>query len=108
MQSKLIVALLCSAGMLAAPLVAESAEVLFNPSAQSNGYDMDGNGVLHLWGVPEASGNALVANPDYGWPTVSAIAAWYATLLKAQEMNLSVSVGYDPTTLDIWYVGKPR
>ncbi len=108
MQSKLIVALLCSAGMLAAPLVAESAEVLFNPSAQSNGYDMDGNGVLHLWGVPEASGNALVANPDYGWPTVSAIATWYATLLKAQEINLSVSVGYDPTTLDIWYVGKPR
>jgi hypothetical protein len=94
--------------MLAVPLVAESAEVLFNPGAQSNGYDMDGNGVLHLWGVPEASGNALVANPDYGWPTVSAIAAWYATLLKAQEMNLSVSVGYDPVTRDIWYIGKPR
>ena len=91
-----------------APVAAQSAEIIFNPSDQTRGYDMDGNSVLHLWGVPEANGNALVANPDYGWPTLSAIATWYATILKAQEMNLSVSVGYDPNTLDIWYVGKPR
>ncbi len=41
---------------------AYSAEVTYNPNTQF--YDMNSNGVLSLWGVPEAGGNALVANPD--------------------------------------------
>lgn len=108
MKSKLVVALVLSVGILAAPAIAQSAEILFEPGNSGRGYDMDGNGILHLWGVPEANGNALVGNPDYGWPTTTAIASWYAVLLRAQQMSLSVSIGYDPTTLDIWYVGKPR
>lgn len=108
MKSKLVIALAFSVGILAAPMAAQSAEITFNPNDQSRGYDMDGSGVLHLWGVPEANGNALAANPDYGWPTGSAIASWYTVLLKAQQMNLSVGVGYDPATFDIWYIGKPR
>lgn len=105
MKSKLAVIVL-ALGAIVAPLSAQSAEVTFTPGTQW--YDMDGNGALHLWGVPEANGQALVANPDYGWPTTTAIAAWYAVLLRAQEMNLSVGVGYDPNTLDIWFIGRPR
>lgn len=90
--------------LLSAP--AYSAEVTYNPGTQF--YDMNGSGVLSLWGVPEANGNALVANPDYGWPTEASVASWLTTLLKAQEMGLVVVVGYDPATLDIWYVARPR
>lgn len=85
---------------------ASAAEITFNPSVQW--YDTDGTGTLRLWGVPEANGNALVANPDYGWPTEMAVALWQSTILKAQQMNLSVGVGYDPVTLDIWFVARPR
>lgn len=105
MKSKIAVIAL-ALGILSAPLAAQSAEITFYPSTQW--YNVDGNGTLQLWGVPEANGNALVANPDYGWPTTTAVAAWYAVLLKAQEMNLSVGVGYDPNTLDIWFIGRPR
>lgn len=85
---------------------APAAEIIFTPSTQW--YDIEGNGILRLWGVPEAGGNALVANPDYNWPKPTAIAAWYVTILKAQQMGLSVAVGYDPVTFDIWYVARPR
>jgi hypothetical protein len=83
-----------------------SSEVTFDPSAQF--YDMNGNGVLSLWGVPEAGGNALQANPDYGWPTEASVISWYAVLLKAQEMGMVVTVGYDPNNYEIWYITKPR
>jgi hypothetical protein len=92
--------------VLLAMTEAHSSEVIFNPNTQF--YDMNSNGVLSLWGVPEANGNALVANPDFGWPTELAVASWYAALLKAQELGMSVGVGYDPNTLDIWYIAKPR
>lgn len=85
---------------------AQAAEIIFNPGTQW--YDMEGNGILRLWGVPEAGSNPLAANPDYNWPKPTAIAAWYVTLLKAQQMGLSVAVGYDPVTFDIWYVARPR
>lgn len=85
---------------------AMAAEATFNPSTMW--YDMNGEGILSLWGVPAANGNALRANPDYGWPTEFAIASWYTVILKAHEMGLSVVVGYDPVTYDIWYVAKPQ
>lgn len=105
MKSKIAVAVI-ALGILSAPLAVQSAEITFYPNTQ--GYNVEGKGILQLWGVPEAGGNALVANPDYGWPTTTAVAAWYAVLLKAQQMNLSVGVGYDPATFDIWYIGKPK
>lgn len=83
-----------------------SSEITFDPNTQQ--YNFDSQGVLNLWGVPEASGNALVANPDFGWPSPLAVAAWFAVILKAQEMQKTVVVAYDPNTLDIWYVVAPR
>lgn len=100
----LFLALATACLLIATP--AYSAEVTYNPNTQF--YDMNGNGVLSLRGVSEASGNALVANPDYGWPTEASVASWLTILLKAQEMGLVVVVGYDPATLDIWYVTRPR
>ena len=85
---------------------ASAVDVYFNPNTQY--YNMDGNGTLFLWGIPEANGQALIANPDYGWPTELAIATWYATILKAQELNLRVVIAYDPANLQIWYVARPR
>lgn len=85
---------------------AYSAEVVYDPSTQP--FDINSNGILSLWGVPAANGNALVANPDYEWPTEISVAAWLSMILKARETNTTVTVGYDPTTLDIWYVSmKP-
>lgn len=95
-----------SAALLSVAPVALSAEASFNPSTQF--YDTDGNGIIRLWGVPEASGQPLVANPDYGWPTEMAMALWYSTILKAHQMNQRVVVGYDPVNLEIWYIAKPR
>ncbi len=91
---------------LLAASVAQSAEIMFNPSVLW--YDVTSEGVLELWGVPEANGQALQANPDYDWPSVNTVSLWTGMLLKAQEMGLSVPVGYDPGNLDIWYIGKPR
>ncbi len=85
---------------------AQSAEISFNPSALW--YDVTSEGVLQLWGIPEANGQALRANPDYDWPSVNTVSLWIGMLLKAQELGLSVPVGYDPSTLDIWYIGRPR
>lgn len=108
MKSKLMTSLVIAAGLTVTSLAAQSAEITFNPGDPTRGYDMDGSDVLHLWGVPEANGQALVGNPDYNWPTVTSVHRRYSTILKAQEMGLSVGVGYDPVTFDIWYVGKPR
>ena len=105
-MKKLICAVVVVSIMTFASISAFAAEATFNPSTQY--YDMNSEGVLNLWGVPEANGNAVKANPDYGWPSEFVVAAWYATLLKAHQMNLSIVVGYDPVTYDIWYVAKPR
>lgn len=95
--------------VLAAMLItsnAFAAEATFNPNVQY--YDTNAEGVLSLWSVPGVSGAALKANPDGGWPTKAAIASWQATLLKTQELNMVVVVGYDPVTFDIWYIARPR
>lgn len=83
-----------------------SAEITFDPNTQN--YDFSSEGVLNMWDVPEASGNSIRANPDFGWPSEVVIATWFAMVLKAHELNLDVVVGYDPSSFDIWYVAKPR
>lgn len=85
---------------------AQSAETVFNPNILY--YDTTSEGVLELWGVPEANGQVIKANPDGGWPSENTVALWQAYLMKAQEMNMVVPVGYDPGTLDIWFIGRPR
>jgi hypothetical protein len=100
--------LLAAVVALCFAIPASAAEIYYSPGLDTQIYSMDGNGIISLWGVPEANGQALVANPDYGWPTELAIASWYTTLVKAQELSLRVAVGYDPVTLDIWYITKPR
>lgn len=99
------IAIIVSVLMFICPFGANAVEATFNPNTQF--YDVNGNGILSLWGIPGTSG-AVKANPDYGYPTEAAIASWTAMLMKAQELNLAVVVGYDPSTLDIWYVAKPR
>jgi hypothetical protein len=86
--------------------LANAAEITFNPAFQ--GYNMESTGKLCLWGVPEAEAGALTADPNNGWPSEMAIAAWYITLLRAQARAQVVTVGYDPGTFDIWYVSKPH
>lgn len=92
--------------MLMVPTIALSVESTFNPNTQF--YDVNSQGTLNLYGIPEANGNTVKANPDYGWPSEFVVSVWYATILKAHEMNMSVVVGYDPVTFDIWYIAKPR
>lgn len=105
-MKKIICAIVFMFIVTIASMSAIAAEATFNPNTQY--YDMNSEGVLNLWGIPEANGNAVKANPDYGWPSEFVVAAWYATLLRAHQMNLSIVVGYDPVTYDIWYVAKPR
>lgn len=83
-----------------------AAEATFDPNVQY--YDVNAEGTLSLWGVPEAGGSALKGNPDNGWPAKSAIASWVSLIMQAQELNMSVVVGYDPATFDIWYIARPR
>jgi hypothetical protein len=87
---------------------ANAAEATFDPNSSTQFYDINGNGILSLWGVTAANGNALKANPDYNYPTELSIASWVAMLLKAQQMNKVVVVGYDPATYEIWYIARPR
>jgi hypothetical protein len=104
-----ILASVVAAALTIATLVspASAAEAVFDPASTTLSYDVNDTGILKVWGVPAASGNPLVANPDYGYPAEIAIATWVALLLKAQELGKVVKIGYDPTTLEIWYVSKP-
>lgn len=97
---------LCLIAMLFIASNASAVDVTFNPSVQY--YDVNAGGILSLWGVPEAGNNALKGNPGNGWTTKSAVASWISLLMKAQELNKVVVIGYDPTTFDIWYVTRPR
>ncbi|MCK9379043.1 MAG: hypothetical protein M0P97_02770 [Candidatus Moranbacteria bacterium] len=46
--------------------------------------------------------------PRLSWQTELSVAMWYATILKAQENDMMVVVGYDPASYELWYVAKPR
>lgn len=83
-----------------------AAEVEFNPNTQF--YDVNGVSKLSLWGVPVTNGQALWADAKDSWQTELSVTAWVAMLLKAQQMGMKVSVGYDPVTFQIWYMSRPR
>lgn len=100
--ASLAVLSLCSLGSTAAL----AAETTFNPNTQF--YDMNGSSRLSLWGVPEAGGQAVWADSKESWHTELSVATWMSMLLKAQQLNMNVVVGYDPVNFEIWYVAKPR
>lgn len=100
--SLLIATLLVAA--VSTPLSA--AEATFDPNTQF--YDVNGVSKLSLWGVPEAGGQALWADAKESWQTELSVATWVAMLLKAQQMNMRVAVGYDPGNYQLWYIAKPR
>ncbi len=86
------------------PVISQGADICFDPAIQ--GDDMNGESKLSLWGVTGAA-NALTADAKVSWHTEFSVASWYALLLKAQEMGKQVGVGYDPVSLEIWYIGHP-
>lgn len=61
---------------------------------------MTGDGVLEIWGVPEANGKAFKANPDYDWPTVEAIAEWSTSLKNARTWNYQSQVREEERSAD--------
>jgi len=105
-MKKAIVAVLLSVLMLFSVAPVQSAEVCYDPNIQF--YDINGVSKLSLWGVPEANGQSLWADAKDSWHSELSVALWYGTLLKAQEFGLQVVIGYDPDTLAIWYVARPR
>jgi len=89
MKTRLLLVVL-AVSVLMIPATALSAESNFNPNTQY--YDMSSEGVLNLWGIPEANGNAVKANPDYGWPSEFTVAAWYATILGSYAIHGSIQI----------------
>lgn len=82
----------------------QAAEICFDPAIQ--GYNMNGESNLVLWGVTGAP-NGLTADAKNSWHSELSVASWYALLLKAQEMGKQVGIGYDPVSFEIWYIGHP-
>ncbi|HBO16488.1 MAG: hypothetical protein UR69_C0003G0100 [Candidatus Moranbacteria bacterium GW2011_GWE2_35_2-] len=105
-MKKNIVALLVSIFVCAFGLSANADEACFDPNAQY--FDVNGVSRLNLWGIPEANDNAVFADARQSWHTELSVAMWYATILKAQENDMVVVVGYDPASYELWYVAKPR
>jgi len=85
---------------------AYSVEACFDLGTQY--YNMNGVDRLSLWAIAEANGNEVYADARNSWQSEFSIAAWYATLLKAQEMGLQVVVAFDPGNYEIWYIARPR
>jgi len=105
-MKKCIFAILVSLFLLVPVAPAQSAEVCYDPGVYF--YNMNGVSRLSLWSVPEVNGAEIWADSKESWHTELSVSAWYMTLLKAQEMGLQVVIGYDPDTLAIWYVARPR
>jgi len=103
---KCICAVLISLFLVAVAMPVQSAEVCYDPSVYF--YNMNGVSHLSLWSVPEVNGAELWADSKESWHSELSMAAWYMTLMKAQEMGLQVVIGYDPDTLAIWYIARPR
>lgn len=105
-MKKAIIAVLLSVLMMFSVAPVQSAEVCYDPSVYF--YNMNGVSRLSLWSVPEINGAELWADAEESWHSEISIAAWYMTLMKAQELGLQVVIGYDPDTLAIWYIARPR
>ncbi len=82
------------------------AESTFCPTAFTK-IGMDGHSVMEVWGVPGvASTTAIIANPDYDWPTEMAIAAWRDAILTAKKNGTCVTVYYDPVKFELWSISE--
>ncbi|EKE11234.1 MAG: hypothetical protein ACD_15C00114G0013 [uncultured bacterium] len=102
MKTKKAVLAAAFLGAIFLPAASQAVTVCFNPTTQ--GYDMNGESKLSLWGVT-AMPNGLTADAKNSWQTELSVASWYANLLKAQDKGKQVGVAYDPVTGDIWYIG---
>lgn len=74
-----------------------------------NKINVDGDSTMFVWGVPGLNGKALVANPDYGWPTEASVFTWRQTLLNARTVGGCVTIYYDSTMneqggYDLWSI----
>lgn len=92
------------AGMALA-VIANAAEVTVDPNV--SGVDTTETGVLNIWNTA-TNCNPLKADPASGTPSKSMVLHWENKLFKAQELNRSVGVGYDPNLCKITFVGGLR
>ncbi|QQS15649.1 MAG: hypothetical protein IPK84_04790 [Candidatus Moraniibacteriota bacterium] len=84
-------------GILSKP--AWSADMVYCPDANCK-INMDGHTIMRVWGVSGLANHALIANPDYDWPTESAIISWRDALLSARENGTCVKLYYDSASQD--------
>lgn len=91
-------------GLLCMSGTAIAGETEYCPSAYTK-IGMNGHGVLEVWGAPGVpSTQALVANPDGGWPTEMAVAVWRDAIKTVKEKGVCLRIYYDPNTFDIWSI----
>lgn len=96
--------LLCGVLFLGGTAIAAEAE--YCPTAYTK-IGMNGNGVLEVWGVSSVPSNqALLGNPDGGWPTEMSIAVWRDAIKTAKEESVCVTMYYDPSTFEIWSISE--
>lgn len=99
MKAKYLVLLsLLSCGMV------NAAEVTIDPNV--SWYDTNEASVLKIW-TTGTNCEPLRADPANG-PSKDQVLFWAAQLVKAQELNKSVGVGYDPNLCKITFVGRMR
>jgi hypothetical protein len=79
-------------------------EVTIDPNV--SWYDTNEASVLKIW-TTGTNCEPLKADPQSG-PSKGQVLFWTAQLTKAQELNKSVGVGYEPSTCKIMFVGRMR
>jgi hypothetical protein len=100
-MKKILLAVVLVMSFLVLPVVAFSAEIIFDPSTQAC---MTGKGTLDIWKVPEIGDNVLTAKADSVWPTEAVISDWSKAIGKAQSEKKMILVGYNPVFYTIWYL----
>jgi len=83
-------------------LKANAAEVIVDPGVVW--YDTNAASVLSIWGTNTGC-NPLRADPANG--SRDQVLAWLFQLIKAQDIGLSVGVGYD-ASCNIIYIARMR
>lgn len=84
---------------------AHATEVTIDPNV--SWYDTKASGELSIW-TTGTNCEPLKASPQSGNIQAGQVRFWAAQLLKAQGLNKSVGVGYDPSTCAITYMGRMR
>lgn len=79
-------------------------EVTIDPNV--SWYDTNEASVLKIW-TTGTNCEPLKADPANG-TSKGQVLFWTAQLTKAQELNKSVGVGYEPSTCTITYLGRMR